>query len=174
MDFRLAPKPSELTWLPPRGIPQKTRTAAATFQGKKLLVQTPECPVRVFRNQGSVTVYLDLTHSEVASDFAIWVESYEDFAAAVHVDCPAAAKSPSIRNGSLRLMIWEDAQWFDGCGVYLKHPPDGPLATASCILEFQGCWVGADKWGLKLRVTQIQVHEGKPPPKAPSAYAFQD
>lgn len=173
MDFRLAPNPCELSWQPPRGIPAKTRTAAATFQGKKLVVQTPECPVRLFRNQGSVTLYLDLTSSEIAKEFGAWVESCEHAASTVLEEwCPVDAKSPSVRNGSLRLMIWEDAQWFDGAGVYLKEPPDGPIATASCILELQGCWVGTGKWGLKLRATQIQVQKGKAPPPAPSAYAF--
>jgi hypothetical protein len=158
MDFRAAPQPSELTWLAPRGGPTaRSKTAAATYNGKKILVQTPECATRMFVDMSSRTLYLQLPgDSDIHADFAQWIQSYEDFAASKF---EGVEVSPSVRNGSLRLMVWDDTQWFDDSGTFLKDPPKA-LDKCTCILEFGGAWVSPGKWGLKFRATQIRAASG--------------
>ena len=161
MDFRIAPQPSELAWLSPRGPPNaKTRTAAATFQGKKVIVQTPPCTTRLFKDN-NVTLYLDLPSDESPhAEFAAWIESYEAFAAE-HVQTGDATPSAGVRNGSLRLMVWDDAQYFDADGTFLKEAPSA-ISKCVCVMEFGGLWVTERSWGLKWRVTQVQVLESAP------------
>jgi len=170
MDFRLAPSAPELTWLAPRGF-GKTKTAAATYNGKKIVVQTPPCPTRMFKDAGSKTLYMRLDESEVHREFAAWIESYEAHAAPLH----EVEMSPSLRNGSFRLMVWDDAQWFDAAGTFLKDPP-AVVEKCTCIMEFGGCWVSASKWGLKWRVTQVQLQDPAGPGDAPPPpkYGFID
>lgn len=161
MNFTLAPKPSELSWGAPRGN-GKTQTASATFGGRRLSIQTPPCATRMFREASSTTLYMVLD-TQVHRSFRAFVERLEAYAA----DLPFArdlAMSSSIRerpgeHPSFRLNVWE-TQWFDEGGTFLKEPPmriDG----CSCILEFQGCWVGQTSWGLKWRVQQVRLEEAK-------------
>ena len=176
MDFRLAPKPTELAWLAPRGF-GKTKTAAATSGGKKFVIQTPVCGVRMFKDQRSTTLYLSV-NDDVRQEFAEFLKAYEEYAAGL----PHAAGielSSCIRNTSVRLMVWDDAQWFDQGGNFLKDPPTS-IDACACILEFGGCWISADKWGLKWRVTQVQLCDSsetpaaREPPAKPAAFAFLD
>lgn len=153
MDFRTAPQPSELTWVGPRGF-GKTKTAGATYGGRKLLIQTPICATRMFKDPQSMTLYLSLT-DDIQKQFGDFVQSYETYAAGL----PHAADielSSCLRNGSFRLTVWNDAQWFDASGVYLKEPPSA-IHSCAAILEFQGCWVSGTKWGLKWKATQIKM-----------------
>ena len=181
MDFRAAPLPAEFTWLAPRGGPTaKSKTAAATFGGKKIQVQTPECATRLFADASSKTLYLDLPDaSDVHREFAAFVQAFEDYAA---VKFPEVECSPSLRNGSLRLVAWDDVQWFDAQGAFLKDSPK-VVQKCACVLEFAGCWVSAARWGLKWRVVQVQVFPGddavhttvqRPPAPSLAAYAFVD
>lgn len=169
MDFR-AISPSELTWLPARGM-GKTKTAVATLHGKKITIQTPTCPTRMFTDAGSRTLYLKLDDSEVHRHFATWIEALE----AAAPDMNDYEKSPSLRNGSLRLMVWDDAQWFDASGAFLKDPPKA-VGKCTCVLEFGGCWISTGaRWGLKFRVSQIQVAAEDPdPPAKAKSYSFID
>ena len=156
MDFRVAPQPNELTWLAPRGGPNaKTKTGAATFQGKKIVIQSPECATRMFKDTNSTTLYLELDQSEIHQQFATWIESYESFVE-TNVQLGQAAKSTSLRNGALRMMIWDNVEWFDASGTFLKEAPE-VVKRCACAMEFLGCWVSDRSWGLKWRVSQIQV-----------------
>lgn len=185
MDFRQAPAPETLAWQPPRGA-GKTKTATATFAGKKIVVQTPECAARAFKNAGSTTLYLALDRSnDVHAAFATWIETLESYALTTHRDAFAnLAMSTSVRdNGSFRLMVWDDAQWFDQ-GAFFKDGAPETIAAgqgASCIVEFVGCWSTDATWGLKWRVVQVQLggigETQKTPARAPVAtikYAFAD
>lgn len=161
MDFRIAPQPAEFAWLSPRGPPNaRTRTAAATFQGKKVVVQTPPCTTRLFKDNNT-TLYLDLPSDESPhAEFAAWIESFETYASQ-NVSTGDAAPSPAVRNGSLRLMLWESCQFFDADGTFLKEAPSA-ISKCVCVLEFGGLWVTDRSWGLKLNVTQVQVLASEP------------
>ena len=183
MDFRQAPAPETLAWQPPRGA-GKTKTATATFAGKKIVVQTPECAARAFKNAGSTTLYLalDRSNNDVHAAFATWIETLESYALATHRDAFAnLAMSTSVRdNGSFRLMVWDDAQWFHQNAFFKDGVPEIAAGQgATCIVEFCGCWSTDATWGLKWRVTQVQLGGvgEKTPARAPVAtvnYAFAD
>ena len=137
----------------------------------------------MFKDTSSTTLYLELDQSEIHQQFATWIESYESFVE-TNVQVGAASKSASLRNGSLRLMIWDNVEWFDASGAFLKEAP-GVVKRCACAMEFLGCWVTDRSWGLKWRVSQIQVMPpalgtDAPPrfssvPAAPArGYAFQD
>lgn len=169
MDYRVAPQPSELAWLPPRGF-GKTQTVAAMYAGKRIAIQTPVVSTRVYRDPRSVTLYL-----AVDDVFASFIQSYEDHAASLPY-VAAVERSPAIRNGNLRVTVWEnEAQWFDVDGTFLAQPP-AVVRKCACVLEFGGCWISNEKWGLKWRVTQIRLVESDDDcvKKPDTGYAFLD
>lgn len=157
MDFRKAPHPSLLTWTPPTGN-GKSKTVHATYQGRKLLFQTPRCRCRIFRD-ASTSLYLYFDDTELQAEFKAFVEDMETYASQmmdrfdVHVEC-----SSCIRQGrSMRLNIWENTDWFDRNGM--KISSDVPLDGCSCLIELKGCWVSSRSWGLKWNVLQIKQEE---------------
>lgn len=175
MDFRTAPSPADLTWQGPRGA-GKTKTCLATFQGKKFVIQTPACRARMFKDPRSTTLYLSLT-DDLQQKFGEFVAAYETFAAKHQTFEPTVELSSCVRNGSFRVVAWDDVQWFDEQGVYLKEAPKS-LDSVVCVVEFGGLWVTDTKWGLKWSVKQImtksesgKVVEKKPPS---ASYAFLD
>ena len=179
----MAPAPSVLTWSKPTGM-GKTKTAGATFQGRKIAVQTPTFPAKIYRDDhaGSTTLYLRL-EGELGDAFSEFLDSYERHASEFEL----GERSSCLRNGSFRISIWDDAQWFDEDGT---HVPDSRTLTgtsaAACILEFGGCWItAAGRWGLKWRAMQIlcaslpptpstSPTEEEPAAAAAAAYAFMD
>jgi hypothetical protein len=176
MDFRVAPKPAEFAWHAPRGGVGKTKTCGATYLGKKIVVQTPSCAARMFKDPRSTALYLSLT-DDVQREFGDFVKSYEDHAAKELVGTLAEKElSGCLRNngGSFRVTAWDDVQWFDHKGTFLKEPPTS-VNSIVCVMEFGGVWVTDAKWGLKWRVSQIMTG----PPEntsssapASSSYAF--
>lgn len=172
MDFRQAPCPSELSWLSPTGF-GKTKTAAATYGGKKIVLQTPQCKTRMFKDPRSTTLYLSLSGS-LHQDFEGFIESYEKYAAGL----PHAENievSSCLRNGSLRLTAWDDVQWFDTDGIFLKEAPKS-IDSCVCTVEFGGCWVTEQKWGLRWSIKHIRLVETSPyiEPRQNPEYAFLD
>lgn len=170
MDFRVAPGPSELTWSAPTGF-GKTKTAGATFGGKKIMVQTPAFKARMFKDPRSTTLYLSLA-GDIGEAFSTFVESYESFASTKL----EGELSSCLRNGSFRVTAWDDVQWFDAAGVFLKESPTS-LDAVVVAMEFGGCWVSNGKWGLKWRVQQIKAVSSPATPKpdvSKTEYAFVD
>jgi hypothetical protein len=171
MDFRVAPLPSELTWSAPVGF-GKTKTAGATFGGKKIVVQTPPFKARMFKDPRSTTLYLSLAGG-TGPAFAKFVESYETF---VSENLGLGEPSSCLRNGSFRVTAWDDAQWFDCDRTYMKEPPTS-LDVVIVSMEFGGCWISGGKWGLKWRIRQIKLAPSNDGPSndGPSnGYAFVD
>jgi hypothetical protein len=173
MDFRQAPHPGELSWLPPTGF-GKTKTAAATYGGKKIVIQTPVCRTRMFKDPRSTTLYLSLSGgNHVHEEFEHFIESLEKHAASLphaeHLEL-----SSCLRNGSMRLTAWDDVQWFDHDGMYLKEAPKS-IDSCACTVEFGGCWVTDQKWGLRWSIKQIRLSASAPIVSTPVAeYAFLD
>ena len=172
MDFRQAPRSSELSWVSPKGF-GKTKTAAATYGGKKIVIQTPPCKTRMFKDPRSTTLYLSLS-GNVGEDFREFVESYEKYATGL----PHAENielSSCLRNGSLRLTAWDDVQWFDTDGTFLKEAPKS-IESCMCTVEFGGCWVTETKWGLRWSIKHIRLMDTSPyaEPRPKPEYAFLD
>jgi len=174
MNFKLAPAPRELTWSAPRGN-GKTQTASVTFGGRRLSIQTPPCTTRMFREASSTTLYMGLD-TPIHREFQAFVERLESFASdlpfAQHLSLSSCIKERPGGNPSFRLNVWE-TQWFDESGRYLKEPPMR-VNGCTCILEFQGCWVGQTSWGLKWKVQQVRLEEMSTniPPQQNTQYAF--
>ena len=169
MDFRVAPKPTEFAWQAPRGGVGKTKTCGATYLGKKIVVQTPLCAARMFKDPRSTSLYLTLT-DDLQREFGDFVKLYEDHAAKELVGTLTDKElSGCLRNngGSFRVTAWDDVQWFDQKGTFLKEAPTS-VDSIVCVMEFGGVWVTDTKWGLKWRVSQIMTAE-KPAYPTPTA-----
>lgn len=176
MNFQVAPQPHELTWTAPKGN-GKTKTASATFGGRRLTIQVPPSHTRVFREQSSTTLYL-LLDSPLHNKFQTFLQGLESHASqfphATDRDLSSCIRQRPGEHPSFRLNVWE-TQWFDQAGVFLKDPPLS-FDACSCILEFNGCWVGESSWGLKWKAIQIKVEDmdgSVAPPPSPE-YAFVD
>jgi hypothetical protein len=174
MNFQLAPKPHEFTWTPPKGN-GKTKTAAATFGGRRISIQVPPSHTRFFREQSSTTLYFVLD-SDIHKKFQTFIENLEshasDFPHATNRELSSCIRQRPGEHPSFRLNIWE-TQWFDQSGGYMKDPPM-TVEGCSCILEFNGCWVGESSWGLRWKAVQIQLvdmpEDIKPLPKPQFAF----
>jgi hypothetical protein len=162
MDFRLAPDPRVMTWAPPSGGARSSKSVFATFQGRKLRIQTPKCRCRMFRDGATSSLYLYSDDHEVQQDFLKYVTALEDYCSSLTYlrNCEL---SSCVRNEtSVRLNVWESTEWFDLEGLHVPSPES--LNACSCILEFTGCWLSAgQKFGLKWKV--VQVKEETPPGK---------
>lgn len=153
MDFRVAPTASELTWAPPRGTAGKTKTAAATYDGKRLRIQTPQCVAKLYKNTNGMALSISPGGDDIGRQFVEFLESYERVVASKAF---APEVSKTVYNGAIRLMCWDDTQWFDDAGTFLREAPDS-VGSVICVLEFVGCWATAQRWGLKWRVVQVKV-----------------
>lgn len=116
----------------------------------------------MFRDPRSTTLYLSL-EGDIGTAFSAFMTSYETYVAEKF---EYGELSTCLRNGSFRVTAWDDVQWFDEAGAFLKDPP-ASVDGVACVLEFGGCWVGAAKWGLKWRVQQIQARPRPRPAKRP-------
>lgn len=151
MDCRLAPHPSLLTWTPPTGA--RSKAVYATFQGRKLRLQTPLCRCRLFRDSATASLYLYADDIEAHNDFWAYVQSLEEYCLQL-VSLRHLEMSSCIRNGtSIRLNVWESTEWFDDEG---KVSDDADVEACRCLLELTGCWISPQKWGLKWKVVQIK------------------
>lgn len=148
----MAPHPSLMTWTPPTGA--RSKSIFATFQGRKVRIQTPPCRCRIFRDSGSASLYIYSDGHPVQDEFWAYVRSLEGYCASLK-DVHHLEASSCIRNEtSIRLNVWESTDWFDADGRYVQSPES--VQCCSCILEFAGCWISTtQKWGLKWKVTQI-------------------
>ena len=169
MHIAKLPEPDKYLWSNPRGN-GKTKTAAATYAGKRIRFQLPPCRCRLFDNQGSHTLYLTLENT-VQKQFEERILEYETYAAtvvsALAGDGPLRLLS-SIRSGHVsdfRLSVWE-TEWFDETGTYTSEAPT-EMVACSCILEFQGVWIGSDTYGLKFRPVQIRAEQRRIPRDVP-------
>lgn len=171
MDFRTAPAPTDLVWQGPRGA-GKTKTCPATFQGKKFVIQTPLCKTRMFKDPRSTTLYLSLI-DDLQQKFGEFIDVYEKHAA----QHQTVELSSCLRNGSFRVTAWDDVQWFDDKGTYLKDTPTS-VDSVVCVMEFGGVWVTETKWGLKWSVKQLMTKSAPAYPTPTSdpkpQYAFLD
>lgn len=162
MDFRLAPDPRVMTWAPPTGT--RSKSVFATFQGRKLRIQTPKCRCRLFRDSATASLYLYSDGHEVQDDFLMYVKGLEDYCSSLAFLRDSELSSCIRNERSIRLNVWESTEWFDLEGVHVQSPET--INGCSCILEFTGCWLSTgQKWGLKWKVMQIKEEE---PPAKPS------
>jgi hypothetical protein len=109
----------------------------------------------MFRDGHSTTVYLRL-RGPLGEAFANFVDSFERYAS---TEFEFGEVSSCLRNGSLRISVWDDAQWFDEAETHVPDPETlMGMTAAACLLEFGGCWItGAGRWGLKWRAMQIRA-----------------
>lgn len=156
----MAPDPRVMTWTSPTGT--KSKSIFATFQGRKLRIQTPACRCRLFRDSSTASLYLYADPTSLHESFWSYVSSLETFCSAIPHMKDLEASSCIRNETSIRLNVWESTEWFDMQGVHVQSPET--LAACSCILEFTGCWLSATgKWGLKWKV--VQIKEEPVPPK---------
>lgn len=157
MHISRLPPADRFIWTSPTGN-GKTKTVSATYLGKRVKFQLPPCRCRLFTNQGSHTVYITL-ENEIQSEFRRLVEEYEAYVVSLVNPDGGLELSSSIKSSeqytSFRLTVWE-AQWFDESGSFLRDAP-GSMTVCSCILEFQGAWVGSTSFGLKFKALQIKA-----------------
>lgn len=129
------------------------------------------CRTRMFKDPRSTTLYLSLS-GPVNEEFHEFVESYEKYASGL----PHAENielSSCLRNGSLRLTAWDDVQWFATDGTFLKEAPKS-IDSCMCTVEFGGCWVTEQKWGLRWSIKQIRLVDSPyiEPRQKVAEYAF--
>ena len=177
MDFR-GVDPRDLRWSKtPRGA--GVRGAAPG----RVCVQTPCVPCRVtpMASQCSQGWTLELQFADAdpaASAFADFVEAVMASAVAwggmAGGQEPAAAVTRGLTGRSLRVTAFSDALFFDAQGAAMAEPLK-PHASATCLLELQGAWVSAARWGLRWRVTQVKMAEaGGAAPVAAFAFVADD
>lgn len=174
MHISQLPKASEYHWTSPQGR-GKTKTASATYLGKRITFQVPPCRCRLFSDNGSHTLYLSL-EQEIHVAFQRIIEAYEAYMPEV-LGCDIEYDIlPSIRVSeggysgrsftSFRLPVWE-TQWFNESGGYLRDAPSpSEIGVCSCMLEFQGIWMSSSsppKTGLKFRCIQVKIEPSSKP-----------
>ena len=155
------PPAEKYTWTSPKGN-GKNKTVSATYLEKRVKFQVPPCRCRMYTNEGSQSLYLTL-ENDIHDKFREVVEEYESYVASL-VDPEGVLEiSSSIKTSgqytSFRLTVWE-TQWFDEHASYLRDPPES-MTACSCILEFQGAWVGTSSYGLKFKPLQIKKEPTK-------------
>ena len=174
----MAPDPLTLTWTSPRGGPTaKSRTASATTSsGARVRVQTPPMAVQVYKNAGSTTLILTPSGSDTDGEFVRFVAAYDAAAAAQTAEWTGVLAARPTMGQGMRLMAWDDAQFFDADGVFCNEPPPD-MRACSCLLEFGGVWLNGVSWGAKWRVVQVRavqasaIGPARPPPAPVCAFS---
>lgn len=173
MDFRsVAPQSvGWKTWY--RGQP----TARLADGKTKVVVQTPLCACRVsLAGAGMYRLTLTLhDHVPAHRAFCTWISDVEDTV----TDEPGLAewregkaKSTTVYNGTMRLMMFGDTPAFDDAtGIMSAEYVDGAAAGAA-VLELTGCWSTDAKWGLRWKIVQFKFT--KDPPTFPPVPMLDD
>lgn len=165
MDFR-AVQPSQIAWATwSRGQP-----TARTPQGGKVVVQTPTCGVRVsMPSPGMYRLDMQLRRDvEIHQAFSQWLADIEDGVAGadgLKAWRGTKGRSTTVYNGNLRLTAFSDTLAFDASGALSADLMSA--ASATCIVELQGCWSSDARWGLRWRIVQVKF--SKEPPALPAA-----
>ncbi len=166
MDFRTVDV-AALRWTKtPRG-------AAVSGPGGKVVVQTPllPCSVRPMRSTYAQGWSIDLRlppGDELGASFGAFVQAVMQSAAAwggVSAPEAAAPLSEFMGTRSLRVTAFSDALLFDKNGELVQEPAGAKACT--CLLELQGCWTSAARWGLRWRVAQVKLADAPRPGPAP-------
>lgn len=174
MDFRKVLDPTLLRWAMPRASKTATRTAAATIErGRRLVFQTPTCHTKAFKNQTSMTLFMTLVPrvNEVHEHFVSWIQRLEAFVEETYAPrwfhdgrapaCTSCLRPRGVDEQSLRLMVFDDIQWFGCAGDYLRDPPPAEsIQSTAAVVEIAGAWITDSSWGIKLRVVQIRDATG--------------
>jgi hypothetical protein len=167
MDFRFAPPASEIRFaLPTRKSSGKTQTASSNV---RVSIQTPPCSARLFKDTASSSLYI--SPEQLSDEMWYYFSSYEAQLDDIKEDREVAS---CMRNGSIRLGIFEDTQWFDVDGTFLGTAPPSEVARCACILEFGGAWMTEAKCGLRWRVSQVRLLRDLPPPPPPPPMFLDD
>jgi hypothetical protein len=174
MDFR-ALDASSVTW----GAWYRGAPAAKTADKARVVVQTPQAPVRVSMVGGGMFRMDMRLRPDVPlhAAFCEWIADVEDSAS----QAPELAewragksRSSTVYNGNLRLMAFGDTLTFDAAGKLSFDLLDA--ACCACLVELQGCWSSESRWGLRWRVVQVKFDTqpmdlpAQPPPPAQSAF----
>lgn len=147
MDFRSI-DPASIEW--------KTHAKFGPRPVAKVRVRTPVCRARV----GAPTGGRQGVEMAPPAAFLEFLEAVDDRAAESAVVAEWAsglAHSRTIYRGTtFHVSVFSDTEAFDAT---TNEPSVGRLHhayAASCILELQGCWSTAQKWGVRWRVAQIK------------------
>lgn len=124
---------------------------------------------RAIYDSGRLTLYFD-SSNPLHDEFTTFIGSLENEFCRGGIT--AKAKSSLVYNNSVRMTVFDNAQWFDETGEHAKYPPD--IVACAVLAEFQGFWETADRWGVRLKVLQVlrQPYAGYEPETVVQQHAF--
>jgi hypothetical protein len=108
------------------------------------------------------TLDLQLRDADAAcSAFADFVETLTKSAAEVapsHLEASGLGRRFDGR--SLRVTAFSDTHVFDEQGSLVDASNLAPAAALTVVLELQGVWTSASRWGVRWKVLQAKIHPG--------------
>lgn len=139
----------------------------AVYGGGKFEFQTPRCIARleaVHKFPGAVALSID-ERSFREDGFVRFLRNIETAASeSLRLD-PRDASRPFRR-----VVAFSNAEMFDVDGGHVEAPEthEGWYDVAA-LVQLDGAWIGAGRWGLKFKVKQIKLYGKSRPFEAPAA-----
>ena len=157
---------SRLTW---RKMP---RGAAASADNDKIMVQTPVARCRMepagsFTNGWVINLLFD-DDDDVHAEFQTFLcELQSSCAAWGGLDdlCMSETVYRGYAGARFRLMAFSDALFFDANANQVPSPVG--MEACSCVIQLQGAWATAERWGLRWKVVQVKKAAARPRPRPP-------